>query len=164
MTALGFLYGLMAVLVAVVSLVSWLRKRDGADCTPVIASLLLMALWACSVAIALVRRSTQIQSSLLLLPVLDLIGIGVAIKLHQMRKTVWSLVLAYAFLAQLSLHFVYHALSDKSPLTEWRYKTLLDCLYVAQLLTVAFPGVAHGIRHLSRRLGFRGVSPLAGGQ
>jgi hypothetical protein len=163
-TALGFLYGAMAVLVAAISVAAWLRKPDRSDCTPLAASLLLMALWALSVAVATIRHAMDMQSILLFLPVIDLIGIGVAIRLHQMRKTVWSLVLAYAFLAQLSLHFVYHALSDQSPLTEWRYKTALDVVYCVQLLTVAFPGVAHGLRHLFRRLVFRGASAVAGGQ
>jgi hypothetical protein len=163
MTALGAFYGAMAVLVAAISLACLWRAKQP-DCTPLAASLMLMGLWAVSLAVALLSSAMGIQSPLLVLPVLDLIALIAVLKLRGFKRSAWLLVLAYTFLAQLSLHVVFWALSDKTPLVQWRYKTALDVVYCVQLLTVAFPGVAHGSRHLFRRLGFRGLPALARGR
>jgi len=157
-TLLGYIYGGLGGLTLGVSLASWyIKRRPHADPSPVYASLGICALWLLYVNI----KALQLPDTFVFNAVMDLAAVFAVMRLYRRQRAVWKIVLAFAFLAQLCLHVVYGGLSDRSPLTQWRYSTGLDVFYIIQLLAIFTPGGSRGLRYLHSVLDSRRVASKA---
>lgn len=152
MTALGYLYGLLAVGAIMLHVVLWAtQKRRARDCSALFASLMLFALWGLTNTANLVYPPW----SLLILPPVDLAALFSVVWLYRQSRQWWKIGMGFAFLAQLSLHCVFwflHFTGDDTPLIQWRYLTGLDAVYLLQVALVIMPGVADGFARLSSLL------------
>lgn len=145
MTLLGCIYGGLGGLTLGVSLASWyINRKPRTDPSPIYASLGICALWLLYVNI----KALRLPDTFVFYAVMDLTALFAVTRLYRRQHAAWKVVLAFAFLAQLCLHVVYGGLSDRSPLTTWRYSTGLDAFYVIQLLAIASPGGIRGLRYL----------------
>jgi hypothetical protein len=77
-------------------------------------------------------------------PLVDLIGLSVAVAAYMTQRQAWKLTLAFLFLSQLIVHAWFRAsLIYPPPMSGRDYVGLLNVLWVAQLICVGSPGGCH---------------------
>lgn len=86
------------------------------------------------------------------------VAAGAWILMERDGERTWALILAVLFLAQMLIHLLYSG----APLSHSRFLAL-NVLYAAQLISAAWPGASHGLRHLRRRRVHRGSARPLGG-
>jgi hypothetical protein len=161
-----FLYGMLLLVPFCLSYVA--SRADYARYVDALfAAGMLASIWAFTNAMALIWAfpdSKQFH------PLVDLIGLSVAIAAYMTQKQRWKLVLAYLFLCQLFAHAWFHwpeaplwirAVLPLPVMSGHDYVGLLNVLWLMQLVCVGTPGGGHVVvRALHYLRGPRGLPHL----
>lgn len=105
------------------------------------ASGMLAAIWAFTNAVGVIWDFPENKQ---FHPLVDLLGLSIAVAAYVTQRQRWKIVLATLFLAQLSLHAAFWAGQVYPPEMSGRfYVGLLNVLWLLQLVSVGAPGGWH---------------------
>lgn len=115
------------------------------------ASGMLAAIWAFTNAVGVMWA---FPANKVFHPLVDLIGLSVAVAAYMTQRQRWKLVLAYLFLCQMFAHAAFWWSWRYSPgaMSGRDYVGLLNMLWMVQLICVATPGGGHVAIRTLRRL------------
>ncbi len=137
LTLYGFLLTIPFVLNLLASRDDYRRFVDALNMSVVLASI-----WAFT---SFAHALWQFPDAMRFHPLVDLIGLSVAVAAYMTQKQRWKLVLAFLFLAQLFTHvWFWWEIRDVSPFVIGRsYILTLNWIWFAQLVCVGWMGGAH---------------------